>query len=741
MTGRRIPVCEIAALAIFRMLLLACGAAPGSWINVGPGGGGWLPSVCVSRHDSNRMYAGCDVAGCFLSDDAGVTWRNCSKGLSDYFVGEIVEHPILTNVLFASTWSGVNKSIDGGNSWQVVRSGFPPETSWSYSCPIACVRFDPNDSNVLYAFRGCSRGDAGPGAPRGEVYRSDDGGRSFRRIDREGELPNNAMIVDAAFAERGVILVAIAGKGVYRSKDRGETWTESNAGLPHRKVWHLTVAPSDPRVVYLAVRLSGNKEICDSGVYKSVDAGKTWSAASGDLPRIPPQGGNEMLGSWPKCLVVHPKDPNIVFAGMNGWCAPGVYRSKDGGRSWQVAFGEKSVREGWIGFWGPSVESLSIGRRSPYPIAFGTQGYLFRSDDLGKSWHQRYSRQNPNGTSSSAGLETTCLFSISSDRERKGRMYFGYYDIGLIVSDDNGCTLRRAVSGLSFDDASSCMGVVQAEDDPNLLWGAFGQWGRCDGVVAKSADRGASWHVNGPGDGWLRATVDDLTLVRGCAPDYTLACCPRGRGIALTRDGGCHWTYVSTNDFPHVRGVRSICCESGTVYAVVAPFGKRFGAVWSSKDAGKAWSRLSPGGLKLPDVKRIRVRNGELFVAAREWGSTGGEFSAGGAWHSPDRGKTWRRVFTNRFVSDVLPLDNGMWAIATCDHQFHDNSINDGVFVSADRGATWTNISGKTLTNRNVNVLAEDAHRPGILWAGTQGGSLFVCRVGGSAGKKEGKQE
>ena len=92
-----------------------------------------------------------------------------------------------------------------------------------------------------------------------------------------------------------------------------------------------------------------------------------------------------------------------------------------------------------------------------------------RSEDGGATWRQCYTRENADGTASSIGLETPCLHEIVPDRERIGRFFLCYYDIGLLVTEDNGATCRQAVRGIRHPDSNNCFGVAQAEDERNNL--------------------------------------------------------------------------------------------------------------------------------------------------------------------------------------------------------------------------------------------------------------------------------
>ncbi len=104
-------------LIVTLVSLTHASAAP-VWRNIGPGGGGWIPCMTVSPHDSRVVYAGCDVGGFFKSTDSGANWRICNTGLHDLYVEVIAPHPRDSRVIYIGTEGGVHKSTDGGETWQ-----------------------------------------------------------------------------------------------------------------------------------------------------------------------------------------------------------------------------------------------------------------------------------------------------------------------------------------------------------------------------------------------------------------------------------------------------------------------------------------------------------------------------------------------------------------------------------------------------------------------------------------------
>ncbi len=721
---------RIALLVSFAALV---SPAQARWHNVGPGGGGWIESIRVSDHAPDRMFVGCDVAGVFVSENGGRSYSHGTDGLGHFFIETIAEHPSDPDFLLVGTLGGVYRSCDRGKTWRECRAGFPKASESSHSCPIARILPVPGRSDSFVAARGSPRGMGGASINVPQIYRTDDRGSTWRRVDADGALPSRTRIMDMALATGSPfgLVVSTSDNGIYRSVDGGVRWEPSNTGLPHLKLRHIASAPGSPSVLYAALALSTGRAPWDSGVYRSDDAGMTWRAVNSGLPTRTDPSGNVMKASWTNCLSVDPRDPDTVYVGVNGWTAPGVYKTVDGGASWKCVY-PNGRRLGWLRFWGPAVESLSVGSRPPYAVAFGTSGYVMRSEDGGETWRQCYTRELPDGSSASVGLETTVLHKVVPDRFRKGRLFFCYYDIGLVIAEDSGRRFRHSVKGLAYDDSCNCLSLAQVDDSPDVVFATFGQWYGNDGVVARSDDGGESWQCLSSSNGWQRASAYDLAVMDGRSP-YAIACRVRGRGIAVSEDGGNGWRYVSEDAFPRVRQTSAFACEAGVLYAGVGTEGGRMpGGVWRSGDRGRTWTQLTASVQDIPDVQEVAVRGSEMLVVARERfmrNERGAYVLRGGAWHSADGGRSWRKVFEERFCSAALFMSDGRWVVATNDHAYHDRYRAKGLFVSADRGKTWSCASDSSMTVPNVTDVAEDPYRNGILWVGTNGGSVFVGAV------------
>ncbi len=154
-----------------------------------------------------------------------------------------------------------------------------------------------------------------------------------------GPLGNRVIAVTGVVGERNVYFVGAASGGIFKTTDGGAHWRPVFDEMPAASIGALAVAPSDPNVVWAGTGetfLRANVSI-GNGVYRSTDGGETWEhrglEATGRIGRV----------------IVHPTDPDVVYAAALGHCygpqeERGVYRTEDGGETWQqVLFaGEKA---------------------------------------------------------------------------------------------------------------------------------------------------------------------------------------------------------------------------------------------------------------------------------------------------------------------------------------------------------------------------------------------------------------
>jgi len=245
---------------------------------------------------------------------------------------------------------------------------------------VAAVAGVPGDPRVVYV-----------GAASGGVWKTEDGGMSFAPIFDDQPIasigavalaPSNPEVIYVGTGESNVRNSVSFGNGVYKSTDGGKTW--AHVGLEDTQyVSRIAVHPTDPDVVYVAAvgHIFGPNE--ERGVFRSKDGGKTWEKV---LYLDADHGASD--------LDVDPHNPNVVFAALwhfrrkpwtftSGSDKGGVWRSLDGGDSWEKLEDGLPRTMGRIG-----VRVAPSNGRVVYVIAESNDGILFRSDDRGDSFRK-----------------------------------------------------------------------------------------------------------------------------------------------------------------------------------------------------------------------------------------------------------------------------------------------------------------------------------------------------------------
>jgi len=230
------------------------------------------------------------------------------------------------------------------------------------------------------------------GVTGGGVWKSDDAGHHWTPIADEYLTNGNIGAIDVADSDPNVIFVGTGsacirgnvsvGRGVWRSEDGGESW--SFVGLPESgAIGSLVIHPRDPDLVYVAALGHPFGKNPDRGVYRSSDGGRSWE----NVLFL-----NDSTGAV--SLSMNPHNPRIIFAGMwraerkpwtliSGGPEGGLYRTKDGGDSWEKLAG--GLPEGIVG-----KVTVSVSRANPdrvWAMVEAEPGNgLYRSDDGGDSW-------------------------------------------------------------------------------------------------------------------------------------------------------------------------------------------------------------------------------------------------------------------------------------------------------------------------------------------------------------------
>jgi photosystem II stability/assembly factor-like uncharacterized protein len=252
----------------------------------------------------------------------------------------------------------------------------------------------PGDLNVYYT-----------GAASGGIWKSTDGGINWRPIfdDQPAQsvsaltiAPSDPKIVWAGTGETFIRSNVSIGDGIYKSSDAGRTW--KNMGLEKTgRIGRIVIDPSDPNVVFAAAMGHCYGPQLERGVYRTTDGGKTWKKVL-------------FVDKNTGCsdIAIDPNNPRTLFAGMwqvdiktwgrwSGGPGSGVFMSKDGGTTWKRLTGH-GLPEPPLGKIAVAV-AQSNSKRVYALIETGQRGSLWRSEDGGENWkmvsHNRLLNERP----------------------------------------------------------------------------------------------------------------------------------------------------------------------------------------------------------------------------------------------------------------------------------------------------------------------------------------------------------
>ena len=229
------------------------------------------------------------------------------------------------------------------------------------------------------------------------------------------------------------------GGGVWKTEDGGRTWENISDGFFGGSVGAITVAKSDPNVIYVGggeVTVRGNVS-SGYGVWKSTDAGKTWVASGLEKSRHIPR------------IAVHPTNPDIVYAAVLGDIYKasnerGIYKSTDGGKSWKrtlFANSEAGVVDLVLDPNNPRILYASTWKvkRTPYSLSSGGEGSaLWKSTDSGDTWQEISGKEGfPKGTLGIIGVTVS-----PQNSDRVWAIVENKEDGGVYRSEDGGNTWK-----------------------------------------------------------------------------------------------------------------------------------------------------------------------------------------------------------------------------------------------------------------------------------------------------------
>ncbi|HRG58248.1 MAG TPA: glycosyl hydrolase [Bacteroidia bacterium] len=624
-------------------------------------------------------------------------------------------------------------------------------------------------------------------AAAGGVWKTSNGGITYEPVfENEGSFsigcvtydPNNSNVIWVGSGENNNQRSASYGDGVYKSSDGGKSW--KNMGLKNSEhTGMIKVDPKNSDVIYVAAYGPLWSAGGDRGIYKSIDAGKTWKKI---LNVSENTGFNE--------IHIDPRYSNILYASahqrrrqgysyISGGPESNVYKSNDGGLTWDtLSNGLPAGDKGRIG--------LSISPANPdyiYAIieAAGKSGGVYRSTDRGASW----AKMSDNSTAGNYYGEIFC------DPKDVNKVF--YVDFWVMVSKDGGRTFNKI--GEKYKHVDNHALWIDPNDTEHLLTG-------CDGGVYETYDFGMNWEfkANLPITQFYKVAVDNALPfynVYGGTQDNNSMGGPsktiNANGITnydwfFTQEGDGFESQIDPED------PNTVYCQSQ--YGGLGRFDKKtgelmdikpieaanekalrwnwdspllvsshkhtriyFGAnkLFRSEDRGNSWSCISDDLSRQLDRNKLPMMGkvwsvdavaknqstdfyGQLVTVAESYfdennlvvGTDDGLIHV-----TNDAGKTWSKIDNipgvpkNTYVMQIIASkhDKNVFYAAFNHHRYGD--FKPYFFKSSDGGKTWLPKQGDLPVRGSVYSIEEDHVNPNLLFVGTEFG-LFFTLDGGS---------
>ena len=575
--------------------------------------------------------------------------------------------------------------------------------------------------------------------PAPEKPKSELGALKFRllgpaisgRVDRVAGVPGDPLTYYAAFSQGGV----------WKSENGGHDWKPVFDDQPTNSIGSIAVAASDPNVVYVGsgeANIRGNVAL-GTGIFKSVDAGKTWNQV---------WKGRGQIGT----MAIDPKNSDIALAAVLG--SPfgpgkerGVYRTTDGGKSWQqVLYVDERTGASDVAFDPNNSHILYAGmwqaQRLPWTLTSGGPGSgLYRSTDGGETWHRLKGKGLPEGEWGKVGVR------VAPSNSNIVYALIEAKDGGMFRSTDGGDSWEHVSAARVVRQRAwyyTCMAIDPT--DANVVWVPQVN-------LVRTIDGGKSWQsVKGPAHGdhhdvWVDP-LNPRRLLTG-----------NDGGIAMTNDGGTSWSApaLPTPQFYNIDADNRLPYHVG---GTIQDWGTASGPAYvlrTGEDGG--------GGPNLGDYYRVGGGEAGDFVydPAEPGNIYAGEYSGYISHYQENTGN-----FTNisgypRLVTGIPakePRYRYQWTapIATSPHDpkilYHGANV---LMRTSDRGAHWDVISpdltrndkskqqwtGGPITGDITTVeyydtifsIAESPVTAGEIWVGTDDGLVQLTTDAGKSWK------
>lgn len=646
---------------------------------------------------------------------SGLKWRGIGPAFTSGRVSTIAVNPENPSEYYVGAGSG--------HIWKTVNNGttFSPIFDNYGAYAIGYIAIDPNNTQVVWAGTGENTHQRALGYGNG-VYRSDDGGRSWKNMGLKESRQIGKIIIDPRNSD--VVYVAAEGsvwgpggeRGLYKTTDGGKTWERVLYISENTGVNHITFDPRNPDVLYATseqrrrhffTKIGGGPE---SAVYKTVDGGKTWNKLTNGLPSGHVGGGS---------IEVSPANPDIVYFIVEASDGKGgFYRSTNKGASWSkmsdyTSSGQyfnmivpdpvnpdkvfaldvvsKVTYDGgrtWrnLGLNKRHVDDhcLWINPRDTRHWTIGGDGGLYETFDDGEHFVFK------------SNLPITQFYRVNVDNSEPFYWVYGG------TQDNNsfgGPSRNISSAGVASDEWVVTLGgdgfwqAIEV-DNPNIVYSAY-QYGNIFRYDKASGERMKIKPEPGKGELHYRWNWDaPFILSRHNKTKLYMG----AERLFRSNDRGDSWETISGDLTRN---------EDRNQFKVMEKF-------WPSNAVAKDLSTSQWG--TIVSLAESPIKEGLLYV-----GTDDGLIQV-----TEDDGKTWRKagsfpgVPEYTYVSDIFASRFDENVVYASFNYIKNDDFKPYLLKSSDKGRTWVSIAANLPKNETVHTVAQDFIKPDLLFVGTE---------------------
>src|SRR5687768_1895134 len=685
---------------------------------VGPNRGGRVTAVTGVPSQPNTFYMGVASGGVWKTTDAGASWLPITdRHFEVASIGAISVYDGDPNIVYVGTGSdglrsnvstgrGVYKSTDAGSTWSFIGLRDVGQ--------IGAVRIHPTDPDIVYV---SATGNIFKNNPERGVFRTRDGGRTWQRVlyvsdstaasDVEPHLgtPTTVFAVMTRSERKPWTIISGAREGgVYKSIDGGDTWAKLGNGLPTGLVGkgNIGVTAANPNRLYLLYEAKPG-----SGLYRSDDAGATWTLASGQASLI-------TRPFYYTTLTADQTNADVVYGG-----AEGFFKSVDGGRT----FRQFPTPHG-------DNHDLWINPRDANVMIQANDGGANVSLNGGRTWSTEYIQP------------TAEIYQVYLDNQFPYRLYGAQQDNSTLIVPSlplgtgqgeewragPGCETGPIMPHPTNPDTvyASCKGQysrmsMRTGQEKQYWVGAQSLYGNPGKDLIFRFQRVSPMEVSPHdprmiyyGSQYVHRTRDEGVTWEKISPDLSAndpkyQDKPSGEPITLDVTGEEYYSVLYA--------IEESPLEAGVIWT-----GANDGPFHVTRDNGKTWTKITPAGqppgCRVQSIDPSPHRRGSAYYSVLCYQL--GDFQPY-IWRTDDYGKTWTRLtdgtngIPNNHPTRVAREDPDREGLVYAGTEF-------GMFVSFDNGKKWQSFQ---LELPATPITDLKVHRKDLVLS-TQGRSFWI---------------